>query len=172
MKKVSIKNVLIVVLCFALISMSVGFIILSVKFETLKNKNNVFDVKFSDVRQINSIKGGTSNPKGKIDVLKNGRILDLSFELFKDRDEIDYEITIKNEGTIDAEITDLLMSPDYIGRFKDDIAPVKIVLSSVSGKTLEPDEEITVKLSVLCNGNSSNKIPKVNAKIGLLSSSK
>jgi len=172
MKKISIKNILIIVLCFALISMSVGFIVLSIKLEALKNNGNIFNVKFSNIKQINSVKGGINNPKGTIDILKNGKILDLNFELFSDRDEIDYEITIKNEGTIDAEISDLLMSPDYTDEFKDQITPINIVLSDISGKVLEPDEEIVVKLSVLCNGKSDKKIPKIGAKIGLLTSSK
>ena len=170
MKKINIKNLLIIILSFSLLAVSIGFIILSSKFELLKNKGQNFEVKFLKIKQINSIKGGNKSPIGKIDILDDGKILDFSFDLYNPKDEIDYEITIKNVGNIDAEINSLLMSPDYEGDFKDIIDPISIIMSDVSSKVIEPGAETVVKFSILYNASSNKKASKVKGKVGIITS--
>ena len=170
MKKINIKNLLIIVLGFSLLAVSIGFIFLSSKFEMVKNKGQEFEVKFSNVKQINSIKGGSKSPIGKIDIIDDGKILDFSFDLYNPKDEIDYEVTVKNVGNIDAEINKLLMSPDYEGDFKKTIDPVSIIISDISGKVIEPGSETVVKFSVLYDASSTGKATKVKGKIGIIAS--
>ena len=37
----------------------------------------------------------------------------MDFQLYHEHDEVDYEVTIKNEGTLDATIVSLFSSPDF-----------------------------------------------------------
>ena len=174
-----IKNTIIVILCITIVSMAIGFIVLSMRLESYKNEEEVFDVRFTTVKLLSSIKGGENDPIGHFDVEKTGKILDMDFQLFKEHDEIDYEVTIKNEGTVPATIVSLFSSPDY--RSKDvikSISPVTISISDISGKLLEPGEETTIKISVIYNVPSTptvatkSKTMNLSGKIGIIAESK
>lgn len=175
----NVKNVIIIVLCVTIISMAVGFIVLSVRLEGYKQEEEVFDVRFTSVKRLSSIKGGNKEPLANLVIEESGKILDMNFLLYKEHDEIDYEVTIKNEGTVDASIVSLFSSPDY--RNKDtieSIAPVTISISDISGKLLEPGEETTVKVSAIFTTKVdpkktvSEKGKELSGKIGIIAESK
>lgn len=183
----NIKNVIIVALCITIISMAVGFMVLSSRLERYRNEEDVFDVRFTNVRRLSSIKGGTKEPIGALEIEKTGKILDMNFRLFKEHDEIDYEVTIKNEGTVEASIVSLFSSPDF--RSSDiikSIAPITISISDISGKILEPGEETTVRISAiyttknvpteaLTPGTIATVVEKekvLSGKVGIISESK
>jgi len=177
-KKGSIKNVIIVVLCITVISMGIGFMVLSMRLERYRSEEEIFDVRFTSTKLMSSIKGGEKDPKSKLTIDKNGKILDMDFKLFREHDEVDYEVTVKNMGTVPASVVSLFGSPDF--RSKDtikDISPVTISISDISGKLLEPGEETTVKISAIYNKidtgiQKKDAEKKVTGKLGIISESK
>ncbi len=177
-KKGNIKNTIIVILCITIIAMGIGFMVLSMRLEGLKSEEEVFDVRFTSVRMLSSIKGGDKDPKSELKLDKTGKVLTMNFDLFREHDEIDYEVTIKNMGTVEASIVSLLSSPDF--RSKEtiqEISPITISISDISGKLLEPGEETTVKISAIYNTSKSGTMTKDNekkikGKIGILAESK
>ena len=152
MKKIlNIRKFIIIILSVTLIIMGIGFMIISSKYYNLKNKSTSFNVEFTNYKKVNSIKGGENEPTGKVSLLSSGKILDMTLKLYSKYDEVDYQITIKNTGTVDAEIVDIIMSPDYIKEYKSKIYPIEISMTDISGKILEPEEETTLKISAKQN---------------------
>ena len=149
-KKYDIKNIVITVLCGSIIAMGVGFSVLSMQLEKYKEQKDSFDINFTKIKQISAIKGGEEEPKGEMKIEKNGNILNMDFTLYQSYDELNYEVTIRNDGTITATIVELLSSPD----FKDATIlsssfPVSISISDINGKVLEPGDETIIKISAL-----------------------
>ncbi|MBP5678998.1 MAG: hypothetical protein J6X28_04145 [Bacilli bacterium] len=176
MRKWNVKNIIIVLLCITIIAMGIGFSVLSMTLEGYKNEEEVFDVRFTTVRLLSSIKGGEREPIGHLKVDDTGKVLNMDFSLFKEHDEIDYEVTIKNEGTVEASVVRLLSSPDF--RSKEiikEISPITISISDISGKVLEPGEETTIKISAIYNpGEIPSEKTKfdLSGKIGIIAESK
>lgn len=174
-KEKNIKNVIIVILCITIISMAVGFMVLSMRLEQYRNEEEVFDVRFKTVRLLSSIKGGEKDPVASFDIEETGKILDMSFQLFREHDEVDYEVTIKNEGTVNASIVKLFASPDFRSQeVIKEMNPVTVSISDISGKILEPGEETTVKISAIYNSGSPSKNKEMNlfGKLGIIAESK
>lgn len=169
-KLVSIKNNIIVILCVTIVFLSIGFVILSVKVDNLNKNKAIFNVSFSNVRQITSIKGGMVEPGGRLDISKNGKVLHFDVDLYNEHDEIDYEVTITNKGTIPAVVDELIMSPDFsdIDVLKS-IEPIVLSVSDISGKLLEPGEDTTIKLSVMYGSGVKSGQKNVTGKIGIIS---
>lgn len=177
-KKGSIKNIIIVFLCITIIAMGIGFMVLSMKLEKYRSEEEIFDVRFTSTKLLSSIKGGEKDPKSNLKIEKTGKVLDMNFKLFREHDEVDYEVTIKNMGTVPASVVSLFSSPDF--RSKEviaDIFPVTISVSDISGKLLEPGEETTVKISAIYNKDPNAKTvkdveKKVTGKLGIIAESK
>ena len=174
-KKGNIKNVIIVILCITVISMAIGYMVLSISLETVKAEEDIFDVRFTSFRLMSSVKGGEKDPVSNLEIDKKGKILNMDFELYKEHDEVDYEVTIKNEGTVEASIVSLFASPDYRDKsVLQTISPVMISISDISGKILEPGEETTVKISAIYNTGAVKKDKKMelSGKLGIIAESK
>ena len=149
---------------------------LSMRLENYRNEQDVFNVQFKSVRLLSSIKGGEKDPVGKIEIDSTGKIIDLNFQLYNEHDEVDYEVTIKNEGTLEASIVSLFSTPDfYSKKVIQEISPIVISTSDMSGKILEPGEETTVKISAIYNPMENkpekSKMQKLSGKIGIITES-
>ena len=177
-KRANIKNTIIVVLCITIIAMGIGFMVLSMRLESYRSEEEVFDVRFTAVRMMSSIKGGESAPVGKLEIEDTGKILDMDFRMYKEHDEVDYEVTIKNDGTVAASIVSLFSSPDFRSQETiKNIAPITISISDISGKLLEPGEETTVKISAIYNSlpagtTNKEKVIDLSGKVGIIAESK
>ena len=170
MKKINLKKNIIVVFVVTIIILSLGFIFVSLKYNELLTKDNTFNFEFTKVKKINSIKGSSKEPKGNIEIIKNSKILDMSFNMFNPNDEIVYEITIKNTGNNSIEINNLIMSPDYINDSKKEITPVEMTITEIEKKILEPNEDIIVKLKVVYKAGASLGEKLIKGKIGIIAS--
>ena len=144
MKKINIRNNLILILSITIVLLVIGFIAVSIRYNSLKTKENTFSVDFVKVKKVTSSKGSNKEPKGTLEITKNNKIIEMSFDLFSPKDELLYEITIKNTGTNDIEIVELLMSPDFVKDNKQQISPVEMTITDISDKILEPNEETIV----------------------------
>ena len=169
MKKINIRNSLIIILSVTIVLLAVGFIAVSVRYNNLKTRDNTFNVDFVKVKKVTSSKGSNKEPKGVLEITKNSKIIDMSFELFSQKDELVYDIYVKNTGTNEIEIVELLMSPDFVKNNKQQIAPIEITLTDISGKILEPNEETTVRLKVSYKNNQNKEEKKVKGQLGIIS---
>lgn len=168
-KMISVRNGVIIALCVAIICMGMGFIVLSVELEKEKKEISYFDVSFSNVSKVSSTKGGLINPDGSVEILKNGKELDMKFTLNVAHDELVYNVTIKNNGTIPAEIVDLMGSPDYSSySFNNLIDPVTITTNDLIGKELAPGEETDLNISLYYNPSTKTGSRSFNFKLGLI----
>lgn len=170
MNIINFRKALIVILIITIIIMGLGFIIVSSKYHSLISKTNNFNIEFTKVKKLTSVKGGKSEPTGSLDIKKNGKLIDFNFKLYNENDTLSYEVTILNSGTIDAEIDDIMMSPDYLNTNKSLISPVSISMTDVSGKILEPGEELKVKINAFYNPSSIKGDKQINGRIGIISS--
>lgn len=170
MKKINIRKNLILILSITIVLLTIGFIAVSVKYNKMKTKANIFSVDFVKVKKVTSSKGSVKEPKGNLEIAKNNKIIDMSFDLFSPKDELIYEITLRNTGTNNIEIVELLMSPDYITNNKDQISPIEVTMTDIGGKILEPNEETAIKLK-LTYKNKDNKIEekKIKGRLGIIS---
>ena len=177
-KREKMKNAIIVILCITIIFMGIGFMFLSMKLEGYKKDEETFDVRFTSVKMLSSLKGGEKDPVGEIEIEEDGSIINMNFRLFEEHDEVDYEVIVKNEGSVPASIIRLFASPDFrSAETIQKIAPLTISISDISGKILEPGEETSVKISAIYNpvpGGVAvpSEIPPLTGKIGIIASSK
>lgn len=175
MKKIiNIKRSLIIILVITIVFLGIGFIVLSIELKNEKNEINNFDVSFTGIKKISSVKGGKISPKGETKVINHGKEIKMNFNLNSVHDELSYIATIKNNGTLPAEIIGIMESPDYsTNEFKSIIKPVTITLSDVEGKIIPAGEEIELKVVVYYNPTQDIVVnKKLNYKIGLITKSR
>ena len=170
MKKLSIRNLIIVILCITIIALSIGFAFLASKLESVKKQQATFRVVFSEIKVSTSVKGGKNSPISKNTISDDATNIKMSITLFNSMDELANEITVKNEGTIKAKIIDvaeLKEFPDY-NFLSSAQEPIKISHTDLAGKILDPGE--TTRLKVIAkNGKADFTNPqKVNYKISIV----
>lgn len=169
----NIRNSIIIFLCLTIIFMGIGFMVLSVKLDQVSTEVHSFDVSFESIRKSSSVKGSDKEPFGSSEIALSGKQIDMYFSLNATHDELVYLATIKNNGTIPAKIVGFIESPNYsMDDFHEMIDPVSITLSDIIGKTINPNEEIPLKITVYYNP-SSKKVAtkKFYYSIGLLTES-
>lgn len=169
---INIRNSVIIVLCITIICMAIGFIVISVDYTKNKNKNLTYSVVFTKIKKKSSVKGSTSEPKGKVTINDTSSEIEMNITMNSQHDELSYIATIENTGTVPIEIVDIIESPDYkLDSFKKLISPVTITLSDVEGKVIKPNETLDLKIVFYYNGTSNG--PKTfDYKIGLITKSK
>lgn len=172
-KMINIRNSIITILCITIICLGIGFMVLSSEYKKEKEELDTFDVSFININKSSSVKGSEKEPDGNVEIITNNKEIDMNFRLNTTHDELVYIATIKNKGTLEAEIIDILESPDYKEtNFKEMISPVTITLSDIKGKKLKPDEEIELKIVVYYNPSSKEVIKKnIKYKIGIIARS-
>lgn len=168
------RNRIIIVLCITILFLSIGFMILSIKLKEEKDKKEVFNVEIDSIQKNSTVKGKTEEPIGNSKILDNKKEAEFNLTLNHARDEITYLITIKNKGTIKAQIVDILFSPDYLNKKNtSSIYPVDISFTDIIGQELEPNEEKQAKLVVSYNPSTKEDTKKnISFKIALLTKSK
>lgn len=168
-KQLNIRNSVIVILCITIITLSVGFIVLSIEIE--RKKNQVFDISFTNIEKLSSIKGGIGEPTGNIEIDKEGKLLNMRFSLANVHDEMVFKATIKNIGTIPARIIDIIETPEYSRSLSNNIRPISISYTDIEGKILDVGEETDIKISVVYNPSDKVGVHDLNLKLGLLTKS-
>lgn len=173
-KNINIRNLIIVMLCITIILMGVGFAFLASQLDKEKNKVDKFDVSITKVEAQTSIKGGLIDPTATKELIDDGRTIKFNFTLNNPKDELAYEITIKNTGDIPAKVIKLISSPDYIkdGKLSSSIEPVRITHTEINNKTLFPNEQIKVKLLVTYNMTNNIKPMIIPYQLTVLATSK
>lgn len=164
---------MIIALCITIICLCFGFSYLSMELENLNGEKNNFNLSFVKVTPRTPVQGGTKTPTGTASISNSGKTVNLQFNLYSPYDELSYEITIKNEGSIPAEIINLVEVPDYINDSAkaNEIYPVQISHNDVVGKEINPGEEITLTVLAYYNYKAQYNLIQVPYQISLLASS-
>ena len=118
MKKISIRNLIIVLLCICIVFMALGFTILSMKLKQYKNANVTYDVSITGLQEERILKGGNTKPSYTYKIKNDGLTILTDNKLYNPNDEISYYIIIKNNGTIETEIINLSYSQDILNSNK------------------------------------------------------
>ncbi len=171
-KMINIRNSVIIILCITIICMAIGFIVISVDYTKKNNEDSSYNVSFTNIKKLSSVKGSTIEPKGKVKISDNEGEIEMQISMNAPHDELSYMIEVENKGTLPVEILDILESPDYsLASMKNLINPVTITLSDVKGKIIPPHEKLNLK--VVFYYNSGDKTPKTfDYKIGLITRSR
>ena len=164
------KNTIIIFLCVTIIFLAIGFVFLSVNLEQHKKDSHSFQVLFSKIEKVSSIKGGSNDPYGNASIINHGHEIEMEFELDSVHDEITYIATIKNKGEVAAKIVDIMESPNtQLESIQSYFSPTKIELSNITSKVLEPMDTIELKINVSYPVTKEKKVPrKLQYKIGLI----
>lgn len=171
-KLLNIRNSVIIILCITIICMAIGFIIISIDYTKKSKKNLSYNVSFSSIKNLSSVKGSTIEPKGKVKIVDNKSEIEMEITMNAPHDELSYLATIENKSTVPIEIVDIMESPDYkLDSFKKLINPVTVTLSDIEGKVIEPKETVDLKIVFYYNSPSSGT-KTFDYKIGLITKSK
>ena len=83
------------------------------------------------------------------------------------------KVTVKNTGTIPAEIINLIESPDYLNNttLAKTIFPVRLTHNDIVGKVLEPGEELTLSVSAIFDYKAESETKKISYQITLITAS-
>ena len=148
LNKINIRNSIIIILCFTIIVLSIGFSVLSTELKKEKENDFVFYVVFDDVEKSSSVKGSSTEPFGKAEIINQKMGISFNFSLSSTHDEISYLATIKNNSDTSCEIVDVVLSPDYVNSdFKKQIVPVEVSTTDLKGKVIPPKEEVEYKVT-------------------------
>lgn len=161
MKKVSIKSLIIALLCITIILLAIGFCVLSVRLDSLNKKETSFDVSFKNIKEETTIKGGTNVPICKAVITDDGLSIDMDCKLYTKGDEVAYTITMINNGNLDAKLIKLI---------NNNIDGLSIKTTTIENRELSEGEEIKIK--VVVTNNETNKLINGKYKLSLLTKSK
>ena len=148
-KYIKVKNIVIAILCLTVILMAAGFVVLSIKLDNMVNEKNNFEVIFKSAKQASSLKGGEKDPFSSVKVTSSGAEIEMEFVLYEPHDDVTYDLIVQNNGTVNASIIDLLVSPDFSDKnIAKTYNPISVNVTNIAGKILAPGEEATVKVNV------------------------
>lgn len=170
-KRINVRNLIIAMLCFTVICLGIGFGILSMKLDNKTNEEKKFNVAFTSVSAETPVKGGKQTPSGTNSITTMGTTLKMNLIMYNPYDELTYNITIKNKGTLPAEILNIVESPDYINDATalQKIAPVTITHNDVIGKVLEPEEETTLRIVAIYNRTTQVATKNIDYQLSIIS---
>lgn len=170
---VKTRNWIIIILCFTIICMGIGFAVLSMELENQKNNHPRFSLEFTKAEQRSLVQGGLNTPNVNSSIINSGQTINIGFELYAPRDEIGYKVIIKNTGNVKAEIVNIIEKPDYINDLSvaQTILPVKISHNNIIGKTLEPEEEVELNIVAIFDYNALPMDMKIPYQLSILTKS-
>ncbi len=165
---------LIIILCISVLIITLAFTIAIVKLAKVTKEKTDYKIEFISMNKLNPIQAGKYSPTSNATITNNGLSVDLSFDLYTPNDEITYLLKIKNVGKIKGKIVNIISVPDYFNdeNTKLTIAPATIEINNITGKVLEPNEEITLKITATYNyRNTRSQAINIPIQISILTES-
>ena len=143
-KLVKNKNLIILILCFTIILLCIGFSLISIRLKEQEAEGKIY----------------------------NGKTAYFTFNLTSPKDTLTYIITIKNNGNLKAKIDGLAESPDYLNdnNQANAILPVIINHNDITNQELNPREEIKLTITVEFSNSGQTMNKTVPYAISILSS--
>ena len=146
------RNIIIGSLCCLLIIMGIGYAILSqtLNISGIANMKGTWDIKITDISEAS--RTGKADP-GTPTISTSGVSASFEANLWMPGDSITYNITVKNNGNIDAALKELVPSVE------NGVQQVKFSNNAVQGKVLRQSESYTFQVSVVFDENAT-EIPQ------------
>lgn len=166
MKKMMVKNLIIVALCLTIIFLSIGFGVISMKLDESKDKVSKYDVSVDRVVLGTITKGGNIEPSSTYEIINGDKTVKFMFQLYNPNDGISYSVFIKNKGDISAKIDKVIESLNYN---KDELFPIEIGYDNIDGEILEPNSEVELIITIKY-GDGLSKYNKIPYEISILAS--
>ncbi len=172
-KNFNIRNLIIVMLCITVICMGIGFVILASKLEQETKRQDTFSVEITKVEALTPVKGGYLDPTATKEITNDGKTVNFKFTLNYPKDELAYNVTIKNTGTLPVKIIKLLENPDYENDSKAlaSISPVTITHEKLENEVLKPNKEVTIKIIATYGMDSTSNQIVVPYQLSILATS-
>ena len=146
------RNIIIGSLCSLLVFMGIGYAVLSqtLNISGTANMKGTWDIKITDISEAS--RTGKADP-GTPTISTNGVSASFEANLWMPGDSITYNITVKNNGNIDAALKELVPSVE------NGVQQVKFSNNAVQGKVLRQKESYTFQVSVVFDEDAT-EIPK------------
>ena len=146
------RNIIIGSLCCLLVFMGIGYAILSqtLNISGIANMKGTWDIKITDISEAS--RTGKADP-GTPTISTNGVSASFEANLWMPGDSITYNITVKNNGNIDAALKELVPSVE------NGVQQVKFSNNAVQGKVLRQSESYTFQVSVVFDEDATEIPP-------------
>ena len=146
------RNIIIGALCSLLVFMGIGYAVLSqtLNISGTVNMRGEWDIKITDISEAS--RTGKADP-GTPTISSSGVSASFEANLWMPRDSITYNITVKNNGNIDAALKELVPSVE------NGVQQVKFSNNAVQGKVLRQSESYTFQVSVVFDEDAT-EIPQ------------
>ena len=146
------RNIIIGSLCCLLIIMGIGYAVLSqtLNISGTANMRGTWDIKITDISEAS--RTGKADP-GTPTISTSGVSASFEANLWMPGDSITYNITVKNNGNIDAALKELVPSVE------NGVQQVKFSNNAVQGKVLRQKESYTFQVSVVFDEDAT-EIPQ------------
>ena len=146
------RNIIIGALCSLLVFMGIGYAVLSqtLNINGTANMRGEWDIKITDISEAS--RTGKADP-GTPTISSSGTSASFEANLWMPGDSITYNITVKNNGNIDAALKELVPSVE------NGVQQVKFSNNAVQGKVLRQKESYTFQVSVVFDEDAT-EIPK------------
>ncbi len=146
------RNIIIGSLCCLLIIMGIGYAVLSqtLNINGTANMRGTWDIKITDISEAS--RTGRADP-GTPTISSSGVSASFEANLWMPGDSITYNITVNNNGNIDAALKELVPSVE------NGVQQVKFSNNAVQGKVLRQNESYTFQVSVVFDENATEIPP-------------
>ena len=146
------RNIIIGALCSLLVFMGIGYAILSqtLNISGIANMKGTWDIKITDISEAS--RTGKADP-GTPTISTSGVSASFEANLWMPGDSITYNITVKNNGNIDAALKELVPSVE------NGVQQVKFSNNAVQGKVLRQSESYTFQVSVVFDEDATEIPP-------------
>ena len=146
------RNIIIGSLCCLLIIMGIGYAVLSqtLNITGTANMRGTWDIKITDISEAS--RTGRADP-GTPTISSSGVSASFEANLWMPGDSITYNITVNNNGNIDAALKELVPSVE------NGVQQVKFSNNAVQGKVLRQNESYTFQVSVVFDENATEIPP-------------
>ena len=146
------RNIIIGALCCLLVFMGIGYAVLSqtLNISGTANMKGTWDIKITDISEAS--RTGKADP-GTPTISTSGVSASFEANLWMPGDSITYNITVKNNGNIDAALKELVPSVE------NGVQQVKFSNNAVQGKVLRQSESYTFQVSVIFDENATEIPP-------------
>ena len=146
------RNIIIGALCCLLVFMGIGYAILSqtLNISGTANMKGTWDIKITDISEAS--RTGKADP-GTPTISSSGVSATFEANLWMPGDSITYNVTVKNNGNIDAALKELVPSVE------NGAQQVKFSNNAVQGKVLRQSESYTFQVSVVFDEDAT-EIPQ------------
>ena len=146
------RNIIIGSLCSLLVFMGIGYAVLSqtLNISGTANMKGTWDIKITDISEAS--RTGKADP-GTPTISTSGVSASFEANLWMPGDSITYNVTVKNNGNIDAALKELVPSVE------NGVQQVKFSNNAVQGKVLRQKESYTFQVSVVFDEDAT-EIPQ------------